>query len=250
MTIITKIVFFIIIVFTLNIVFYYISDDYRFFIKKVKNSDNVIYIETKIVDDEIKDDEILYDEEIDFSIINNKNIKNIYNTIKEENIKEETNIEKEVVIVKEVLLWKNYRTILNAFNDYDLEELELKSNLFDITDEYPDDYYEYYSKDITLYLFTSRSYDDVKNIMWAISFDIPFEINELNNFLDKSFYINLDESISDSYVRLVISYKSITFWLKIKKDLYNDVKEKLIKIDKPTIKEEDTQTGATKNSST
>jgi len=109
-----------------------------------------------------------------------------------------------------------------------------------LTDEYPDDYYEYYSKDLTLYFFTTKSYEEVKNIMEVISYEVPYKINEINNFLDKSFYINLDKSISDNSIRLVISYKSITFWLKIKKDVYNDVKEKLKQIEKPTLIDENT----------
>ncbi len=129
-------------------------------------------------------------------------------------------------------MWLNYRKILEAFSSYWLKELENSNMLFDITNEYPDEYYEYYSDDLSLYFFTTKSYDDVKNIIEVIAFEVPYEINEVNNFLDKSFYINLDEVISDNDIRIVIWYKSITFWLKIKKDVYNDVKDILLNIDK------------------
>lgn len=226
----TRIIFFIIIVFILNISFYYISEDYRFFIKKIKNSDDVVYLDTKDINDEIKKIE----EKIEIEE-NKKQSPTTKPSPKNKNTIEEIPREKEPIeIKKEIILWKNYKIILDAFSKYTLEKLEMNSNLFDLTDEYPDPYYEYYSKDLTLYLFTTKSYNDVKDIINIISYDVPYKINEVNNFLDKSFYINLDEKISDNFVRLVISYKSITFWLKIKKDVYNDVKETLKQIDSTT----------------
>ena len=52
----TIIIFFIIIIFILNISFYYIYEDYIFFIKKIKNSDDIVYIDTKDINDEIKNE--------------------------------------------------------------------------------------------------------------------------------------------------------------------------------------------------
>ena len=49
----TKIIVFIIMIFIVNIVFYYISDDYRFFVKKIKNSDKVVYTHEKNINDKI-----------------------------------------------------------------------------------------------------------------------------------------------------------------------------------------------------
>jgi hypothetical protein len=57
--------------------------------------------------------------------------------------------------------------------------------------------------------------------------ELPLKVNEINNFWDNSFYINLNEDINDKFIRLVISNKWIAFWLKIKKNEYNQVKEKL-----------------------
>jgi hypothetical protein len=45
------------------------------------------------------------------------------------------------------------KNILGSFKKYSLKEVELHSRLFDLTDEYPDKYFEYYGKDITLYFF-------------------------------------------------------------------------------------------------
>lgn len=62
-----------------------------------------------------------------------------------------------------------------------------------------------------------------------LQIDLPFSINEVNNFWEKSFYINLDEKINDNYIRLVISENWITFWLKINKSQYENVKNILNK---------------------
>jgi len=51
-----------------------------------------------------------------------------------------------------------------------------------LTDEYPDNYFEYYSKDLTLYLFPTKNYNDIKGIFNVLSYDLPFSINEINNF--------------------------------------------------------------------
>jgi hypothetical protein len=59
--------------------------------------------------------------------------------------------------------------------------------------------------------------------------DLPFWVNRVKNFWEDSFYINLDEDIADGFVRLVIFDNGVTFWLKIKKDEYNKVKDLLLK---------------------
>jgi hypothetical protein len=129
---------------------------------------------------------------------------------------------------KKVVLWKNYREILNLFtSEYVLKRIEVNSSLFELTWEYPDYYYEYYSKDLTLYLFPTRTYEEVLDIFDYLSNNLPFSLNPINNFWDNSFYINLREDIADNFVRLVISDNGITFWLKIKKDEYNKVKNML-----------------------
>ncbi|MGB2110718.1 MAG: hypothetical protein ACPHY8_02055 [Patescibacteria group bacterium] len=97
--------------------------------------------------------------------------------------------------------------ILSGFSQYNFEEIELTTNLFDITNEYPDDYYEFYSKDLTLYFFDTKTYGEVKDIFDVLSYDVSFDINEVNNFANSSFYINLDEDIQDNYIRIVMNYK-------------------------------------------
>jgi|TARA_Y100001960_G_scaffold324040_1_gene403572 hypothetical protein len=68
------------------------------------------------------------------------------------------------------------------FSQYDLKKIELNSNLFDLTNEYPDDYFEYYSKDLTLYFFPTKRYNEVYDIFHVLTFELPIELNKVNNF--------------------------------------------------------------------
>jgi hypothetical protein len=54
--------------------------------------------------------------------------------------------------------------------------------LFDLTDEYPDNYFEYYSRDLTVYLFPTKNYKDLYNIFDVLSKELPFSLKEVNNF--------------------------------------------------------------------
>jgi hypothetical protein len=60
-----------------------------------------------------------------------------------------------------------------------------------------------------------------------LEYELPFKINPVNNFWDNSFYINLNDDINDNIIRIVISNKWIVFGLKMKKNEYNLIKEKL-----------------------
>jgi hypothetical protein len=68
-------IIFLIIIFVINLIFYFLSDDYRFFLRKVKDPEQIVYLEEKTIDDEIKvennyDDEIIEEEiEDDIEII-------------------------------------------------------------------------------------------------------------------------------------------------------------------------------------
>jgi hypothetical protein len=63
-----------------------------------------------------------------------------------------------------------------------LRKIEVNSLLFEITPEYPDYYYEYYSKDLVLYFFPTRSYEEIYNIFDYLKGDLDININEVNNF--------------------------------------------------------------------
>lgn len=128
------------------------------------------------------------------------------------------------------------QVIFDLFSDYDLQEKEetQNSSLFGLTNEYPYDYKEYYSREkkMTLYVFKEKDYTDILNIFDVISYNLYFKIKKVNNFGDKSFYINLDPDLDDNYVRFIFSYKNSNFGLKIKKDWYNEVKDILKTVSK------------------
>lgn len=224
-------IIFLIFSFFINVIFYYISDDYRLFLKNIKNDSNISKIDdsflsiknnfsdtqdsTSITNDSIIIDEIEIDDSIELVKINNEN-DNIFD--------KNTN---KVEIKNSVNLWKNYLDILNNFSNYNFQELELNTNLFDITDEYPDNYLEYYSRDLTLYFFPTKSYKEVYDLFSVLEFELPFKINQTNSFWDNSFFINLNQDIVDNYIRVVVNHKWVAFWLKIKKNEYNSIKEKL-----------------------
>ena len=204
---------FLIIIFIVNLVFYYLSNDYRVFLSNLKNPSS--WLEQNFEENSFNDD-------LDIEVVlesPNENIEEEIYTLNEANWEPE--------IKKEVTLWKNYIEILDLFSIYNLTKLELSSILFDITDEYPDQYYEYYSKDLTLYMFPWKNFNDIIDIFLVLSEELPFDVNQVNNFWEKSFYINLNDDIQDRYVRIVVSNNWVVLWLKVNEIEYNFVKEKL-----------------------
>jgi len=223
MKFLVKIVFFLLLIFILNIIFYYISWDYRVFLENLKYNTITNNIDTEIID------EFTWDNNYDTK----NNLLDKVELIDIDNL--ETNKNHSVLIwtntqiISETILWKNYVNILNKFDKkFNLDKIDVNTNLFELTDEYPDYYYEYYSNDLTLYFFTTKQYSEIYDIFNYIQNDLPFSINEVNNFWENSFYINLNTEINDSYIRLVITENWITFWLKIKDTQYDVVKNILL----------------------
>lgn len=209
-------IIFLIIIFIINLVFYFLSDDYKFFLKKIKTNQDTVYLDKKVYDDKLNtkifnDWAYLNENKLD------EKVEKIENTYELKNIN----------IKSEIVLWKSYLDIVDLFSIYELKKLEVNSTLFDLTDEYPDKYYEFYSKGLTLYLFPTKSYNDLYDIFWILKDELPFSLKEVNNFWNKSFYINLDKNIEDRFIRMIISNNGITFWLKIKRNEYSLVKAKL-----------------------
>ena len=206
---------FVVFIFLLNILFYFLSDDYKQFIKQVKTWEKNTQTTSTFPDD------------IDIS----NNVDEIIKEIQEDTqdstdiLPNQPNAEETFVSDEtKKILGKNYQVILSGFSQYNFEEIELTTNLFDITNEYPDEYYEFYSKDLTLYFFDTKTYEEVKDIFDILSYDVSFDINEVNNFANSSFYINLNEDIQDNYIRIVMNYKWVVVGLKIKSEQYTQVK--------------------------
>lgn len=203
---------FFIFLFSINIIFYYVSDDYKFFLKKIKNPDEIIHEHTAEINDEYK---------VDFSDDENF-ITKVKTPIKYLLDDENTN----------VVLWKKYKDIINLFSEYELKEIAISNLLFDITNEYPDEYYEFYSKDFRIYFFPTKNYNSVLDIFNVLELELPIEINEANNFWNKSFYINLEDDIDDNSVRIIIENDWIVFWIQVSKKNYNKIKTLLNNIKK------------------
>ncbi len=218
-------IIFLIIIFVVNLIFYYLSDDYKFFLRKIKNTNDVVYLEEKVINDDEINNIDLENKKEEEKILEWAEVVEL--SKKNEKIFELKDNDSKVALKDEVVLWDNYMEINKLFSLYSLNKLEINSNLFDITDEYPDNYFEYYSKDLTLYFFPTKTYDEILDIFSVLDDELPFTLKEVNNFWDNSFYINLNENIKDRFVRLVISNKWVVFWLKIKKTEYNLVKDKL-----------------------
>ncbi len=216
--------FFLIFLLICNIIAYWLSEDYRFFLKKIKYPEEIVYTTSPINDDnklEViekisknreeweKQEASVYTSKESFTFLDALSWKNIISRNKEEIPKLQESEEK----------------ILKLFSDFKLQEVEEKSSLFDITTEYPDPYYEFSTRDISFYIFPTKSYSEVKAIFNILSFELPYTLNEVNNFGDASFYINLDTQNDDKTVRFVFESEKRAFWLKIKKDRYNTVKK-------------------------
>lgn len=205
------IILFLVGIFILNITFYYTSSDYQNFIKRVKKETSV-NTQTWTIEN--------------FSWKNSSRENYFSWTIEP---KEEKNISQNEVQVEkeEVKLWKSYQEILDLFKDYDLKKVDVSVNLFDLTNEYPDAYYEFYSPKLTVYFFTSKNYSDLYDIFKVLELELPFKLNASNSFWERSFFINFNSDVNDSFVRLVIVNNWIVFWLKVDKNEYENIKQKL-----------------------
>ncbi|MCP4523161.1 MAG: hypothetical protein GY828_02990 [Candidatus Gracilibacteria bacterium] len=215
---IINLLIFLVFLFLVNLSFYFISEDYQFFIKKLKNKEEITYIQNPSSNE-------LYDSEL--------NVDTPYTFESQDITDDQNNTDTESVEITyiseppQVVLGKNYQTILELFQSYNLETIELKSNLFDITEEYPDDYYEYYSPELTLYFFDTKSYHEIMSIFDVLAYDLRFTTKQVDNFGDASFFINLNEDIQDNFIRTVVNYKGVVFGLKFKKSEYDTIKKQL-----------------------
>ena len=250
------IIIFLVVSFLLNILIYYVSPDYRWFLKEIKGVENIEQIEeNKEEEDWIIEDRFNINNDytvkignvglresesvessIESIVIEKQNEeleKNLEEKIQEEFMEEIEEEDMESVKVEyvsaysELKITKIEEEFLNKFTGYKLKELELHPRLFDLTSEYPDNYFEYYSEYLTLYFFGNKPYNEIRDVFEVLTYELPFTLNEVNNFWEKSFYINLDENFEDWVVRLVLLYKNRTFWLKLKKEVYDHVKGKI-----------------------
>ena len=212
-----KILLWIMILFVSNVLLYIIFDDYRFFLQKIKRGEEVVYVQ----DLDISDDYVEFDKEEVITVG-----KSIYSDDEILNINDSKVFEKPPLPepTTETVLWKTYIDILSRLESYEFEKQDTKFRLFGLTDEYPREYLEYYNELVTVYMFPGEKYNNMIDIFSVLSWELPITLNEVNNFWEKSFFINLDADFDDDMVRVIIMEKGVVFWLKIQKTEYNRIK--------------------------
>jgi len=72
--------------------------------------------------------------------------------------------------------------ILKEFSFLQLKRVFDERLLFDLTQEYPDEYFEYTNDETSIYFFVSRNYDDLVDIFNALSLELPFKLNKTDSF--------------------------------------------------------------------
>lgn len=207
--------------FLLNIWLYYTSEGYRQFLQNIKWEENLEEIndEYKIEEKEI---EKSLEDELNEKIINNKEEINKELKSKSSLIEKIEFVQKKVNIdIEESDYFKSF---LKNFSNYNLTSLDITSPLMDVTNEYPDKYFEYYSPELTIYSFPTKNYDEVKEIFEIESNWDNFVTNEVDNFWEESFYINLWKNYKDDFVRIIFLKQNNVIWIKVSKNEYNSIK--------------------------
>jgi len=211
--------------FLLNIWLYYTSENYRWFLQNIKWEKIIENIndEYKIKEEEI---EKTLEEELNEKVINNKKETNLEFNSKGSLIEKINFVQKKVD--KDIEMSKYSKEFLNIFyNKFGKKvftNLKEHSSLMDVTSEYPDKYFEFYSPNLTLYFFPTKNYNEVKEIFEIESDWELFIINEVDNFWEDSFYINLWEGYRDDFIRIILSKKDSVIWIKVSKSEYNSIK--------------------------
>lgn len=196
-----------------NIVAYTLSEQYRFFFKKLKYSDEVVYENQNISDGDTTEITASWAQ---WEITSSNAFFDALSRI--EIIKKTPEDQLEPMDALEDYIVSEFQ------KEFDLQKLEIHSNLMGITTEYPDPYYEWYSAEVSLFVFSTKSYTEVLDIFEVLSDELPFSLKSVDNLADANTYINLDSSQDDGYVRMIFEYQNHAFWLKISKDSYNAVK--------------------------
>ncbi|MGE4444050.1 MAG: hypothetical protein AB7E37_03610 [Candidatus Altimarinota bacterium] len=233
-------------VFLGNIGLYFYSDAYSIFLKQMKYGEDVPQDYTSLITDDyllknfsggdascscentgtknISSEKTLDDVGEKTSIASG----NVVNTPKQT---QETEFEKQQKALKKQEVVNKISQILPKFSKYNLVEKPYDEyyKMFDISDEYPNEYLTYSNTDLEMYFFPESTFDSFYNIFTLLSNDVmvrDFELNKVDSFGKKAFFINLVPQ--DDMVRLVIDNGNILFGLKMKKSYYNDIKNILL----------------------
>lgn len=221
-----------VLIFVWNIWIYFISEDYRFFIKKLKYGDEVIYLNAQVITDEYnfpENENNNSNQEVNVSVdvkqssvdttgwLNSSTTQEIGSWTNNVNQAIDENVEK----TRELDYFEN--VFLLEFKSYVLKNDDSYSDsLFSLTRQYPEQYFEYSSDSFTVYLFWQWKYNQVYSFFQDNAYNLNSSLKEVNNFWQRSSYLNLDEN--DPFVRIIMEENGFTYGLKIHKDMYGVIK--------------------------
>ncbi|MDD5770133.1 MAG: hypothetical protein PHE25_04130 [Candidatus Gracilibacteria bacterium] len=201
------------IAFLLNIGLYFYSENYNFFLKKLKYGNSIIDKQSENITD-------------NYSFENNKQDCNCESVCQNINSGKILNIPE---IITNTL--DNTGQINELFKIFDKNKLFEKKydeyyKIFGITDEYPTDYLTYNNENYELYLFLSGKFEDLYNLFEVLAKDgklaNKFTLNKVKLFGKNTFFINALEG--NGNVRVIIDSGKILVGLNIKKSYYNNIK--------------------------
>ena len=221
-------IFVLIILLLLNIVLYNTNEEYRFFVTKIRYQEDIIESHGITLNDSVitqSERELLgrnsQDNEIEdegMSVSAMEFLESISGS------RTRTSIDTQNL---ELLPSEAALAIVDYLWSYNLESVNSEEYLFSVTPEYPDPFLQWYSSDVNFYTFPTKTYRDLFDIFDVLGFELPIYINEVNNFWEKSFFINMENGWEDWFVRIVFEYENEVFWLKIKNLHYNAIRDML-----------------------
>ena len=218
-----------------NIIMYFLNEDYRFFIEKIKHQDEIINNNNFFIDDSVllKNEKEVLNISWEYDTWENDDYIDDYidEYIDSLEFLESTVLSRDVDIDEvEIIPSEESLEIVSHLKNFNLINTQPEIYLFWITNEYPDPFLQWFWNDVTLYFFSTKTYKNLYDIFDILSFYLPISLNEINNFWSRSFFINMSEDWEDDFVRVVFEYKNQTFWLKIKNIYYNQIRDKIAEL--------------------
>lgn len=229
-----------------NVVAFIFIDDYRFLLRKIKYPEMTVYVnETEITDSywiieveepERKDvfvEEVRLPKEIIPEVVYTETekldtevevIPGLEKIVIEEDNNEGPSKTPEIIEPHNFeffSLTEFDRNFLLSFSEFDLSEKDSPSNLFWFIFDYEKDFWKYSSDKIDLYFMWDVSYNEIKTFLESNPASNWYTINEVNNFWEKSLYINKEPFI----VRLLLEVNSRVYMLEVIKPEYEKVKQ-------------------------
>ena len=232
-----------VLVFFLNLLLYIYVDGYREIIKVIKYGSNTVNVTWWKIDDSynvnsIETEKIRLQQDLERGLLLDLDInddKTIDTWVTEEEVISSTEASSSTSWTNTVTTGNESigriaqltvveKDVLDIFfeNDYWLYKILEKDDLLDIAWEYPDEYLQYGREWLDVYMLTTRRFEEVSSIFWVLEDEMPFSVNNVNNFWTESFFINLERI--DDKIRFIFEYKEKVFGIKVEKINYETVK--------------------------